>query len=360
MLGHMLCLLLPLGFASFSIPTLGVEVSGIYEGSVPVDSRDDARERNRAFGDAMRQVLVKVTGNREVLSHAMTRRAISNADDYVDTWSYRTINPDADSEGSIELNVSFFEPKVLELIDLAGIPMWPKNRPYTLLWIVVQDELEEKQLLGTSSDTSDILVLLHEAADARGLPLLLPLLDIDDLRAVSIDDVWNMNIEKLLEASARYQSESILLVRIFRTLGGDVLGKSTYMLRDQALTLEAFEEPLESFVSDSIALSTNELSAYYAILLSGTQSNLEVRLTVEGIEGVEDYAGLLNYVSELADVNSFKVVSVDNQTIELALSTGGQIRQLVETIALNRNMLPVSEVLRDENNVTMSYRWIAQ
>jgi len=353
-------LLLPLGFASFSIPTLGVEVSGIYEGSVPVDSRDNARERNRAFGDAMRQVLVKVTGNREVLSHAMIRRAISNADDYVDTWSYRTINPDADSEGSIELNVSFFEPKVLELIDLAGIPMWPKNRPYTLLWIVVQDELEEKQLLGTSSDASDILVLLREAADARGLPLLLPLLDIDDLRAVSIDDVWNMNIEKLLEASARYQSESILLVRIFRTLGGDVLGKSTYTLRDQTLTLEAFEEPLESFVSDSIALSADELSAYYAILLSGTQSNLEVRLTVEGIEGVEDYAGLLNYIRELADVNSFKVVSVDNQTIELALSTGGQIRQLVETIALNRNMLPVSEVLRDENNVTMSYRWSAQ
>ncbi len=190
MLGRMLCLLLPLGFASFSIPTLGVEVSGIYEGSVPVDSRDNALERNRAFGDAMRQVLVKVTGNREVLSHAMIRRAISNADDYVDTWSYRTINPDADSEGSIELNVSFFEPKVLELIDLAGIPMWPKNRPYTLLWIVVQDELEEKQLLGTSSDASDILVRLREAAAARGWPRVGPLVVRKHSLGANIQNTW--------------------------------------------------------------------------------------------------------------------------------------------------------------------------
>ena len=337
--------------------THAIEVPDLYQGTVSVNSRENTQERNRAFGDAMRQVLLKVTGNPEVLSQAVVRRAISNADDYVDTWSYRTISTEEEGETAIELSVSFFEPEVLDLLALAGVAIWPENRPYTLVWLVVQDELGERELHGSSSADSEVSILLERESGIRGLPLLMPVLDIEDRRAVSASDVWNMDVTKLLEASRRYQSESILMIRIFKTLGGDVLGKSLYLLRDQVFELEAFEEPLETFVSNSIATATDELSSYYAILLSGTDSDMEVRLTVEGINETEDYAGLLSYVGELADVNNYQIVSVDSDTIQLVLSTGGQIRQLVETIALNRNMIPASEVLRENNNVSMRYRW---
>jgi hypothetical protein len=104
-------------------------------------------------------------------------------------------------------------------------------------------------------------------------------------------------------------------------------------------------------------MAANELSGYYAVLLSGTDSGIKVNLTVEGIHDAEDYAGLLNYVGRLTNVNAFQIASVDNESIELILSTGGQLRQLVETIALNRNLLPVSELVRENNQVYMSYQW---
>lgn len=343
-----------------------IEVSGLYQGVVPVDSRVNDRERQSGFSDAMRQVLLKVTGNSGIYNQPLIRRALANADDYVDTWSYRTVTIPTSSETGqggaaiqgIELSVTFFEPDILNLLDTAGIPLWPRNRPYTLVWLIVQDELGGRQLIGSStSGNQDILTLLETVAQQRGLPVLLPILDFEDMRAVSANDAWEMNSEKLLAASARYQSESVLVMRLFRTLAGEVLGKSNYLFRGQVFELELFEESAETFIGQSIALAADELSAYYAVLLSGIDSSMEVNLTVEGITSAEDYAGLLNYVSQLTNVNAYQIDRVKNQTILLKLKTGGQLRQLVESIALNRRLQPVGELVREDNQVYMSYQW---
>jgi len=343
---------------------LAIEVTDLYQGIVPVESRDNVRERQQAFNNALRQVLLKVTGNSAIYNQPLIRRALASADNYVDTWSYRTVTPPQEADAGptavpgIELSVSFFEPQVLSLLDSAGIPLWPRNRPYTLVWLVVQDELGERQLVGSSArDNLDILALLENDAQRRGLPVLLPILDFEDRRAVSANDVWDMDAQRLLAASARYQSESVLVVRLFRTLAGDVLGKSNYLFRNQVFELELFEESAETFMEQSIALAADELAAYYSVLLSGTDSSMEVNMTVTGITSAEDYAGLLSYVEQLTDVNEHHIVRVKDQTIELKLVTGGQLRQLVETIALNRSMQPVGDLVREDNQVFMSYRW---
>jgi hypothetical protein len=343
---------------------MAIEVTDLYQGIVPVESRDNVRERQQAFNEALRQVLLKITGNSTIYNQPLIRRALTNADDYVETWSYRTVTSsqgEDDTSGEapgIELTVTFFEPEVLALLDSAGIPLWPRNRPYTLVWLVIQDELGGRQLVGSSSrDNLDILSMLEIAAQRRGLPVLLPIFDFEDLRAVSTNDVWNMDTERLLAASARYQSESVLVIRLFRTLAGDVFGRSNYLFRNQVFELELFEESVETFVEQSIALAVDELSAYYAVLLSGTDSSMEVNLTVNGITSAEDYASLLGYIAQLTDVNEHHIVRVKDQTIQLKLVTGGQLRQLVETIALNRNMQPDGDLVRMDNQVFMSYWW---
>ena len=362
-LNHTLAGGLLIVLAAWSGPAGAIEVPLLYQGVVPVASRDSERERQRAFVDALRQVLLKVTGDSDIYAQPQIRRALANADDYVDTWSYRSVTAVTTAEApaaaqGIELSVTFFEPEVLSLLDSAGIPLWPRNRPYTLVWLVVQEELGDRRIVGSSSrDHQDILALLEGGAGRRGLPVLLPILDFEDLRAVSANDVWEMDTDKLLAASARYQSESVLVVRLFKTVAGEVLGKSNYLFRNQVFELESYEESAQTFMENSIALAADELSAYYAVLLSGTDSSMEVNLTVSGVESAEDYAGLMNYVRQLTDVNSQRIVRVKGQTIELKLVTGGQLRQLVETIALNRNLQPAGELVRDDNQVYMSYRW---
>ena len=368
---RVLCRLLPVIFIFQFAPVQAVEVEGLYQGTVTVESRNDERERLSAFSNVFRQVLIKVTGNSEVLTLPQIRRALNNADDYVDTWSYRSIS-ESDSALTaavdatrviataqrVELTVSFFEPEVLSLLETANIPLWPGNRPYTLVWLVVQEELGARQIVGASTNAfPDVMALLDLEANNRALPILLPILDFEDMRAVSANDVWDMDAEKLLQASRRYQSESVLVIRLFRTVTGDVFGKSNHLFRAQIFEVEMFEQSAESFIQESVALATDEISAYYAVLLSGTDSSIEVNLTVEGIKSAEDYAALLDYVANLTDVNDYQVAAVENQTIMLRLSTGGQIRQLVETIALSRTLEPLDELIRNDNQVFMSYQW---
>jgi len=339
-----------------------VEVQELYQGEVIVQSRDNERERLRGFADALRQVLVKITGNRQVLDLPQIRRGLSVADDYVDTWSYQALDNgdgNTDQQPGIAMSVNFFEPEVLSLLDSAGVPLWPGNRPYTLIWMVIQDELGERQLVGANNDDfRDVMGIVDQLAAARGLPILLPILDLEDRRAVSVGDVWDMHADTLLEATSRYQSESVLVMRIFRSLNGEIYGRGNYLFRNQVLELESFESDMTSFITDSVDLAARELSAYYAVLLSGTESSMEVNLTVTGISTVEDYAGLLGYVGQLTDVNNVQVAAINQETVQLKLVTGGQLRQLVETIALNRNLVPSSELVRNDNLVHMNYQWV--
>jgi hypothetical protein len=59
-------------------------------------------------------------------------------------------------------------------------------------------------------------------------------------------------------------------------------------------------------------------------------------------------------------VNSVQLLSVEEGTVQLQLRTGGQFRQLIESIALDRRMSSVGEVSRLNQQVFMHYQWLAQ
>lgn len=352
----------------------GVVVDDLYKASVVVNSMDDVTEMNQAFTTAMREVLVKVSGNAEVLNLNRLRRASDAPRSYVDSFEYKStqerlpVVADQQQPGLetviemrdvINLEISFSEQQIRGLLDENGIPLWPDNRPETLVWVVRQEELSERQILGSGID-NELVRLINEQADLRGLPLLFPLMDFEDQQAINADELWNLDEESIQQASERYQVESILLMRIFSSFSGEHLGRAVYIFRERILSKDVYEDNLASFIELAINLTVEELSAYYSVLISGTNSNIVVNMKVEAVGSTRNYAELMNYVSELADVNSVSIASVSAQTINLKLSTGGQLRQLVETIALDNNLIPLADVIREDNQVFMHYQWSSQ
>ena len=351
---------------------MAAEVEELYTSIVTVDDRNDARQRQQGFARAMENVLVKVTGNVELRQNNAIRRALNNPDEFIDSWAYRTLEVDqagsADSgdlneevEPIIQLEVTFFEPQILELLDSSSIPIWPSNRPETLVWITVQEELSAKSLVTTvSGQNTELAEKVSSLASESGLPILFPLGDFDDQRNISLDQAWNMNQEALERASSRYGSESILALRIYQSLSGEILGSSRYLFRNRQYEYSSFDEPLDTFIRNSLSMAVEELSGYYAVLLSGTQSKVQVNFTVEGVDQLKDYSSLMAYVEQLTDVNDVSIVSINTDTVELLLYTGGQIRQLVESIALNNKLVQIDELTRIGNQVYMRYRWNEQ
>jgi len=68
------------------------------------------------------------------------------------------------------------------------VPIWGKQRPSTLVWLVVEDE-GGRRLIGTDEE-SEYLSVLKERASVRGIPMLIPLLDLEDNARLKPSDVW--------------------------------------------------------------------------------------------------------------------------------------------------------------------------
>jgi len=337
------------------------ELAGLYETTVPVASRDSERERNQSFTAALEQMLVRLTGRLDSTANPQVRRAIAAPQAYVEAWVYRSVPASVPGQPEqLVLQVSFFQSAIQRLLNEAGIPIWPESRPDTVLWVIVQDELGGRELATASGSDNAIFARLQQRALERGLPLVLPVLDFEDRIALRAEQLWNFDVEALRTASLRYRSESILALRLFRTLSGEVIGKAQHIFRARVREHEVLEGELDAFLDAAINLAAEELAANYAVLLSDTDSSSDLLLTVEGVKTLQDYASLLQYLRGLAVVNGVQVRSVEAESLELQLRTGGQFRQLMETIALDRRMAVQGELARDRGLVYLHYQWQGQ
>lgn len=330
------------------------EVAGLYQASVSVQSRDDARERQRAFATALRQVLVKLTGRTDVDSDPTLQQALRDAQGYVESFAYRNT-----AGSALELETVFYRARLQELIDSAGLALWPANRPETLLWVAVQETTGNRQMAEREGVGGEWLARLQAVASARGVPLALPLLDLEDRLALRPDVLWSFNADALRRASERYQVESILAVRLYPLPGEQVFARAVHLFRDQVQELDAVEIPAARFLEDSIAMVAQELAAHYAIRLSGVAQGAKARLVVDGVRSMEDYAAVLDYLDQLAVVQQVEVQAVSGSQLELLLDAGGQLRQLIEVLALDRRLLPLSQAQQQDAQVLLQYEWRA-
>ncbi len=347
------------------LPSLGqaVLVEGLYRASAELASRDSERERRQGFGQALAEVILKITGREEVLELPAIQRALASPDAYVEFWEYRTERDFDPVTGAarevIRLNVNFFEPQVRRLLDQNSIPIWPDNRPETLVWVVLQEGLDSRRVLA-AGEQSEILDLLRQKAFRRGLPLLLPAMNANESLRINADQLWELDEEAIRAASAPYQTESIMVLRLFRSFDGEMVARGTFLFRNFTRAEESYDYDLDALLQMPVNLVAEELSAYYAVLVSGVSSSSLVRMRVEGVNSMQAYARLMRYVQNLVDVNTVDVVAVEGSRIDLELATGGQIRQLMENIALDRNMRPLGEVFREDDQIVMNYQWAAQ
>jgi len=167
-------------------------VSGLYEAEVPVIDQA-AATREKGVATALRVVLVKVTGDRNVASRSAIVPLLEEAQRYVQQYRYRAVSPTtADGsvlpEESLELWVRFDAGTLDKRLRDLGVPIWGKQRPSTLVWLVVEDE-GGRRLIGTDEE-SEYLSVLKERASVRGIPMLIPLLDLEDNARLKPSDVW--------------------------------------------------------------------------------------------------------------------------------------------------------------------------
>jgi hypothetical protein len=364
----------------------GLQVTDLYVHQVAVSNESDS-ERNRAFGEALSAVIIKVTGERRWLLHPTIERALDNAQDYVEAISYiseaielvqevsatpqqnrDSLNTQDNAGGALVntpnllqqaraqryINVNFAAELIDQLLTDADIPVWDSNRPSVLVWMVLQTESGERRLLAADNQP-EIIRYMQDFALERGLPIIFPVLDFEDRQSLNEGQLWNLEESAIELASIRYGADSILSGRLHFTAGGELVGLWKFIFQDEADVFDGFDQDLQGYLYEPLDRVTNKLSSYFAIVPEKS-TELFVRLRIEGVNNLTAYSALLSYVNNLGLVQSVAAAELDGERLELELGLVGDVVQLHELIALDRDLLPIESSL-SKNDSLLHYRW---
>ena len=354
-----------------AMPLGALQVPGLYSQRIAVANESDA-ERNQAFREALAAVIVKVTGEQRWLQHPSVQLALNSAQSYVEAIAYFSESiplPNdnaavAGEAGNTEqpqpsiqqrfIEVDFAARLIDELLADAGIPVWDSNRPSVLVWMTLQDAEGNRSLLAPDSN-ADIISIIQSFAEERGLPVIFPLLDFEDRRNLSVDQVWSLDETAIRQASERYNADSVLTGRLHFSASGELVGMWKFLFGGDSVEFDGLATGIEEYLMVPLQRITSQLASYFAIVPQSLITE-SVRLRVEGVSNLEDYAALLGYVANLGLVDSVWPTALDGEQLVLELGLVGNSGQLFELIALDRDLLPIRSY-RNGDEPELHYRW---
>jgi hypothetical protein len=309
-----------------AMPIYAAEVPSLYTAQVPFDkSADDGREV--AYRAALKVVLLKVSGSDLAGDPEKVELLFPDPASYV--VQFRPGEEDT-------LWVSFDGRAIERALRQAGQTVWGGDRPLTIVWLAVDWGQGQREIIGSdeqdrSGDASrsiDRNRLLRQRvldiADRRGLPVVFPLLDVADLQKVSFSDIWGGFDDAVLEASKRYDANSILVGRV--RVSSHQPDSWRYYLGGQQRVLSGEPEYVIGQVADMLA---DEFA------IRGSARVETVDLTVGGVESVDAYGAVQSMLAHTSVVDSFSIVEVSGDTIRYRVEATGGAQSLGRALRFN-------------------------
>ncbi len=302
----------------------------LYAADVAVEGRDEA-ERVAAYAEALSRVLVKVVGDRTVATRPVLQPLLAQAPSLVEQYGYRT------TDSGLRLWVRFAREPIDTALREAGIPVWGGVRPPVLAWVVAESGGSRHLLSrGGVTLTDDPMVLeavaaLQSEAVRRGLPLRLPLLDLEDQARIQPADVWGDFRERIREASRRYQTEAILTGRMAR-VGGSWHGRWVLYQGEQRQEWEGRHADPHMVVAMGVDGASDALAARYARFQEADGTAL-FQIRVVGVTTLVDLHDASRYLERLAPMVRLEPVVVEPDAVVFRATVRGGAAALQQAIA---------------------------
>jgi hypothetical protein len=297
---------------------LGVTRAEMYQATAPVADRSEAAQ-TAAFQNAMKTVLIRVTGRRNADEDPALASLVSNARRYVQ--QYRAA-PDS------QLWVSFDGPAIERWLTQNGQPLWGHERPTTLVLLGVQSGAQSGSVL-TTDDTSELKLAIDAAAVARGLPLVWP--SGAELQKFHIDysAVSTGSPATFAEIGRRMGSDGLLIGRASSS-SANANVRWTHLFQDRS---SEYSGTLEG---------VNRAADLYAGLFAASGTAVPVDIEISGLSDLRDYASLESYLESLTFISHVSVESLSGDTVRFRLSTRGGVDSLQRALSLNGRLQPVA------------------
>jgi hypothetical protein len=307
------------------------QAAALYSAVVAVADNSSA-ERNKALRAGLLEVLVKLTGSADIGSKPAVAQLLANASAYVVEFGYVNLPNQPSRQG---LNVRYSQVDVDRFLRQKQLPVWPVKRPSLLVW-VVKEPFGHPQSFVFEGDEA-FYTSLDSLFDRRGLVASYPVYDLEDLSALSVNDAWNLEADKIAAATVRYGASSWLLVRCYETSARTwrltwVMGAANNNQAEQVY-LDNLDAPaLDTALARVVDMAVDRIASAYVYTPSLAAGKLV--LTVDGISSFNYYNELLKLLKELSMVKNLAVESVEGEKIRLQIELEGDEKQFFESLAL--------------------------
>lgn len=301
-------------------------------------------------------VLVKVAGNRRILSQPIVLERARNAKRMLQQFGYRAAQQALSSSGgraevAYVLKLDFDPQAVDQLLSMAGERPLGALRPSVVVWLAAQQQ-GSRDYVAPNGYIYDHVV---SAAAKRGLPVRLPLLDLTDQRALPLSDLWGLFDSSIKEASVRYSTDAILAGRMIQTSSG--------RWRYEWLLIEGDKQQrfstrgaVKSQISDMMEQTADTLFA--ALQGSGFSYRLEgLKVRISHVNSLSDYVDIIDYMKSIAAVTEVNTKGLLDGSLELMIELDGNLEQFEHAVSLQPRLIPAEVSGEGLLGLTLNYRW---
>ena len=320
-------------------------VSHLYEAEVPVEGQG-REERAYVVREALKEVLLRISGRNAASALAADEVLVPHPTRFVQQFRYQKYKPDeiipAAPDGAKpytqKLWLRFTQKALSKLLLEQGLPVWGKTRPATLIWLVVDDQ-KQRVLIGNNTPHISRSHIEQEAKK-RGLPVRLPLLDLADQSKLQITDVWGNFEETIMSASLRYQTEAILVGRIYLSFANTWHTRWTLYSGGHRQDWESTSsEILQDAVNQGIARTGEALSLRFAQVNDAEATNT-VFVQIKNIVDLKTFNRVTKYLNNLSIVSQVQPYQVNKEDVIFRVTSHSGRLGVAQAIALGHVLIP--------------------
>ncbi|WP_432695612.1 DUF2066 domain-containing protein [Marinobacterium sp. YM272] len=314
----LILVLLPL----LALPLKAAPVDNLFIASIN-PAADQAEKLNRALA----QVMVKVSGRRDILKHPAYETIRDNA--------ALLVKPTDTPE-----RIAFDGDALSHLMTSLEMPVQPADRPQLLVWFV----RDGMTLVEPGSQTYREL---QETAQERGLPVREPLLDLTDQLALEAGQLAALDQAAILQASARYEPDAVLVGRIDgETLDWALLNQGRLVSQSTSLNPVDLRRTMDQvadllFGVETAASGQNTLPLE-PVAVGAFQPDGE-EIEVQGLESAAAYLTMSGWLSAQPGVARVVTAGRAGTGVKLIVELDGTGGSLQSLLADSTNLTPLGE-----------------
>lgn len=297
------------------------------------------------LADALANVFLRVTGSRTLLNDSEIQSVLKTPEKYLIRYStlQQSNNPNASLDSNkASVLLSFDSMAINRVLAKLDVPIWGELRPKILVWWVIEENGVRSVLSEGEELQREGLLEIQAAAGRWGIPIQVPIMDIEDQAWVTPATIVGFMLEELHQGAIRYNTQYLLVGKTVKDRRGNASSSWHWATPSGVYRGERVSADEEALF-EAVFAGTSELMArQFAIRQDGSNAT-QLLVEVSNVHSLGSFAALTELLTGLPGVDLARLNRLNLDSLCYALDLRIDLDQFQRMVSQSRRMIPAFE-----------------